>query len=358
MNTIYTATGIMSGTSCDGLDLAFCEFWIDKKIWKYKIANSSYIPYDKGLSKALKDSFFAGRDELMLLDIDFGRFIGDALNGFHKSINKQPSMVSSHGHTVFHRPFNGGYSLQIGSGATIAALTGIDTVCNFRNLDIALGGQGAPLVPIGDRELFSDYAYCLNLGGIANISFEKAGNRVAYDICPVNMALNELALLKGVPYDNNGAIAATGVVDDSLLDSLENLEYYHQSGPKSIGREWYEAIFKNDMQAFDIPVEDKMATVCEHAAMQIAGSLDNMSGNILVTGGGTHNKFLVNKINEHIEKKGCTLFIPNHTLINFKEALIFAFLGVLRKLGKTNTLASVTGAKHDSSGGSIFNGSQ
>ena len=346
----------MSGTSCDGLDLAYCDFSYSNNRWDYNILDSLSIPYQQRLSTALKDSFFASRDDLLALDQEFSGFVADALIDFHDSIKLKPDLIAFHGHTVFHRPLNSGYSLQLGSGAKIAARTGVDTICDFRNTDIALGGQGAPLVPIGDKYLFPDYTYCLNLGGFANISFDHKGKRMAFDICPVNMALNELAQFKGSSYDENGSWAANGSINTALLEILENQEFYHKSGPKSLGREWYEAIFREEVSSFDIPVDDKLATLCEHAALRIKDSIPVVKGNMLITGGGAYNTFLVDRISEHLSKKGVSTVIPDSIIINFKEALIFAFLGILRKSDKINTLSSVTGASHDSSGGCIYKG--
>jgi len=355
MSLKYNATGVMSGTSCDGLDMAHVRFENIDGIWTFELTQTASIPYSAELSKKLHDAFFADRDSLFELDQEFSHFLSEEINGFHNKHHIKASLIASHGHTIFHKPFHGGYSLQIGSGSLIAALTGIDTVTDFRNTDISLGGQGAPLVPVGDHLLFPDYDYCLNLGGIANISYVDEGNRVAFDICPVNMALNDLARQNGASYDAGGNWASKGNINKSLLEVLEKQEYYHRSGPKSLGREWYESIFRSEIDSFDISVNDKLATICEHIAIRISASL-NKVGNMLITGGGTYNSFLLDRIKEHTLAVKVTLVVPDKSIIDFKEALIFAFLGILRNLNQVNTFASVTGASKDSIGGAIYAG--
>ncbi len=345
----------MSGTSCDGLDLALCSFTGAENKWDFEILACETVDYESDLKTSLSGAHLLSGEDLMALDMLYGRFIGTALNKFHSKTGIVPQIVASHGHTVYHRPVSGKYSLQIGNGAAIAALSGVTTICDFRNLDIALGGEGAPLVPCGDMLLFPQYSYCLNLGGIANISFEQDQNRVAFDICPANMALNYLANSKGVLFDPDGSMAKHGKVDSELLSVLEKLEFYHQTGPRSLGREWFEAIFLPELNAYDISVEDKLATVCEHIAERIFDTVER-TGTMLCTGGGTHNTYLLNRISHKLGEKGIETVIPADDLINFKEALIFAFLGVLRSIGRTNTFASVTGASRDSSGGCVYAG--
>ena len=257
-------------------------------------------------------------------------------------------IISSHGHTIFHQP-DKAFTFQLGSGATIASTTNITTISDFRTLDVALGGQGAPLVPIGDKLLFHEYDYCLNLGGFANISFDVNNLRIAFDICPVNLVLNDLASQKNRSFDKDGEIGASGKINPSLLNSLNSLDYYSQKWPKSLGREWVE---KNIYSLFTDPVlsiEDRAATFYEHVAYQLSEVL-GFSGRILLTGGGAKNKFLVKKL---MEKTPCQIVKPENQLIDFKEALIFAFLGVLRFNGQINCLSSVTGADIDNIGGVI-----
>ena len=249
--------------------------------------------------------------------------------------------------------------MQIGSGANIAAITGTDTVCDFRSKDVALGGQGAPLVPIGDQYLFGNYEACLNLGGIANISFYQEGKRIAFDICPVNMALNFYAEKLNLNYDNKGQIAASGKVIEELLADLNRLSFYSEKGPKSLGKEWFEKYFLPVITEFEqknnSSIADILSTLIEHISIQHSDILSkaNIKGPVLVTGGGALNDFLISKIISNTTTK---IYIPDSDVINYKEALIFAFLGWLYCENKTNTLSSATGAKKDSIGGALYKG--
>ena len=303
--------------------------------------------------------------ELMELHRDFGRFTGNSVNEFLKDVEVKPDLIASHGHTVFHQPENR-LTLQIGDGAEIASITGISTISDFRRLDVALGGQGAPLVPVGDELLFGNYSYCLNLGGFANISFRENGRRMAF-ICPVNIVLNKLANKKGKTYDHNGEIARKGVIVPDLLESFEKLRFYQVDGPKSLGKEWVDSIILPIWEKSHATVENMMRTFYEHIAIRINAILSkkyfhNMSENgtggsnpaptLLITGGGAKNVFLTELISA--KTAPVQTIIPEDDLVDFKEAIIFAFLGVLRLRGEPNCLASVTGASRDNSGGIIY----
>lgn len=357
MSDSYLVTGVMSGTSCDGLDMALCRFVPQGSSFSFRILNSRSVPYSSEWHEKLRNAHTLQARELVHLDHEYGNFIGHSLNKFHEECRQKPVLIGSHGHTVFHQPLEGGFSLQIGHGANIAALTGIDTVTDFRSLDVALGGQGAPLVPVGDRDLFNEFVACLNLGGIANMTVRKNGTIEAFDICPANMALNELAAEAGRPFDRDGEGASEGTVQGELLNILEKLEFYSNTGPRSLGREWYTSVFRPVMGSADHSVSDKLATVCEHIAIRIAACLPaDVKGEVLITGGGAHNSYLVSRIRHHLELNGIGIHLPERAITDFKEAIIFGYLALLRSLGKVNTLASVTGAKADSSGGSIYRG--
>ncbi len=347
-----TVLGLMSGTSLDGLDLALCSFEPSGSGYSYQILASKTVSYTSDWKERLnkvKNASAAGYFELHSL---FGKYIAGEVNAFVKENNTKPHAIASHGHTVFHQPALG-FSTQLGCGATIAAHTGVTTVCDFRSLDVANGGQGAPLVPIGDKLLFGAYAACLNIGGIANLSFDdKNGNRLAYDICEANMLLNFLAEKTGRAYDKNGELARNGKINAELLGLLNQQDYYTQSGAKSIGREWFEKNLLPHLSLSPLAVKDLLATATEHVAQIIAGELTTKNiNNVLVTGGGTFNSFLIEKIKN---KTNCDLVIPENRIIEFKEALIFAFLGYLRLRQQTNALKSVTGAAHDSCGGAVY----
>jgi anhydro-N-acetylmuramic acid kinase len=263
---------------------------------------------------------------------------------------EKPQLIASHGHTIFHQP-DKNFTFQLGNGASVAAATHITTVSDFRSFDVALGGQGAPLVPTGDQLLFSEYDYCLNIGGFANISFDLDGTRIAFDVCPANIVLNELALQKGLPYDEDGRLGASGIVNEPLLQKLNNLDFYRQKWPKSMGREWVDIQIMPLLSASGLSIEDQTATMYEHIAFQIS----NVTGNnvsLLATGGGSKNLFLINRLKQ---KTSCEVVLPDEKLIDFKEALIFAFLGVLAFNGQINIRASVTGSKQDHIGGVIYN---
>ncbi|MCU0371279.1 MAG: anhydro-N-acetylmuramic acid kinase [Bacteroidales bacterium] len=347
----YKAVGLMSGTSLDGLDIAACEFTRQEGNWTYRILHCQTIPYTNEWKEKLAGLPECNALAFAFTHVEYGHLLGNLTRSFLERTGFRPDLIASHGHTVFHQP-DRGLTVQVGDGSAIAAETGIPVVCDFRSLDVALGGQGAPLVPVGDRYLFGEYDACLNLGGFANISMEWNGSRIAFDICPVNIILNKIAAQLGLEYDHDGGIARTGSVVPSLLEELNNLEYYKKQGPKSLGREWLECHFLPLLHKKTCPQKDILRTLCEHAAHQINRSVsDRDQASILVTGGGTHNLFLM----ECIRGSGPYKWISApHELSDFKEALVFAFLGVLRFLGETNVLASVTGGRQNHSGGAAF----
>jgi anhydro-N-acetylmuramic acid kinase len=344
----YIVLGIMSGTSLDGLDLAICKFFQSGKKWCYELLSCKTISYKDDLRKQLDNASYLTGNELINLDNQYGIFIAGQSKKFISESDFPVDLISSHGHTVFHQPENG-LTFQIGSGAAIAARTGIDTVSDFRRTDVALGGQGAPLVPAGDEFLFSEYDYCLNLGGFANISFRNDQNRIAFDICPVNIILNLLARQKGNLFDKDGMEGASGIVHKDLLDKLNNLEYYKLPPPKSLGREWVAREMIPLIERSGLSHSNLMRTIYEHIASLIA-EIPVQDKTMLVTGGGAHNKFLVDLIRQRTK---ATCVFPDQDVINYKEAIIFAFLGLLRMLGKVNCFASVTGASMDSCCGVI-----
>ncbi|HKJ78914.1 MAG TPA: anhydro-N-acetylmuramic acid kinase, partial [Prolixibacteraceae bacterium] len=297
----------------------------------------------------LKNAPSISGEKLIQLHADFGSFIGKEVNRFLKNHPVKPMLIASHGHTIFHQPENN-FTFQAGCGHAIAAETNVLTIADFRSGDVALGGQGAPLVPVGDRLLFADYENCLNLGGFANISFERHNQRIAFDVCPANLILNWFAAQKGLAFDDEGKLGRKGKIKTDLLEQLNALPFYRLLPPKSLGREWLENEFLPVVIQSHHSFDDKLRTVYEHIAIQIANSF-GASGKILVTGGGALNSFFVERIKKHTTS---TIEIPDKQIINYKEALLFAFLGVLRLRNEINCLASVTGAKRDSSAGVIF----
>lgn len=347
----YKVIGLMSGTSLDGLDVAYCTFREVDGRWRFDIPIAKTFHYTEEWKSRLRSAFTMDGLALAQLNSEFGKFIGRLTRDFIREHNLKPDLIASHGHTVFHSP-EAGLTLQIGSGAEIAAQTGITTVCDFRSQDVALGGQGAPLVPIGDQLLFGDYDFCLNLGGFSNVSFNQNGVRVAFDICPVNIALNHMSQSIGFEYDRGGKVASEGIFRQELFSALNGLVFYSLAGPKSLGREWFENEFLPILKGSAFTVQDQLRTVVEHIAYQIALKTNSIpGGGMLVTGGGAKNNFLIERMKE---LAGQSLIIPNENIVDFKEALIFAFLGLLRFLGRNNTLATVTGAPGDHSSGAIY----
>ena len=335
----------------DGLDLAFATFTLENDHWTYVLHDALTIPYDDRWKEALSNaSGLKDAESLKELDLAYGHFLGEQVRAFLQKQPVAPLLIASHGHTVFHRP-DEGITLQIGDGQQIANHCGIPVVYDFRSQDVALGGQGAPLVPAGDRLLFGDFAAAVNLGGFSNISFEENGIRKAYDISPVNIVINALAERLGQPFDKDGTMAAGGRINADLFQRLNALPYYRKAYPKSLGREWVEEHIFPLLEAFRIPVADKIRTFTEHTAKMIADNVKNIKGKILFTGGGVYNKFLIHRIETMAAP--AQMVIPDNKLTDYKEALIFAFLGVLRWRNEINVLASVTGASKDSCSGKI-----
>ena len=346
--------GLMSGTSLDGLDICCVDFEYKNGAWGYEIVKASSEPYPADLTEKLANAQNMSALEYARLNSDYGLYLGNRVKSFMETNSIVPDLIASHGQTIFHQP-SVRFTAQIGSGAGIAAVTGVDTVCDFRTLDVALGGQGAPLVPIGDRCLFGSYDYCLNMGGFSNISFDAPDGvaRLAYDICPVNYVLNAYSQKLGMEYDRDGLIARSGSVNLSLLEALNNLPFYTLEGPKSLGREWVEGEVFPLIDSFGISIEDVLATYCEHIAIQIGSKISG--GKVLLTGGGALNKYLVERMSAVASQ--CSYYVPDSLTVNFKEALIFAFLGILYVSDMPNCLSSVTGAARDNIGGALYKAS-
>ena len=340
----------MSGTSVDGLDVCCATFTKENGRWQYHIDAARGYPYPADLQETLRTRVQGmPAREFVAFHSEYGRFLGQRVNDFIAETGVRPDLVASHGSTVFHEPERR-IMFQIGDGAAIAAETGLPVVSDFRRLDIMLGGQGAPLVPVGDRLLFGDYDYCLNIGGFSNISFQQGERRIAYDISPVNYVINRYCRQLGLEMDRDGELAAQGAVDEALLERLDALDYYARPWPKSLGREWVERSVFPLLDGAGLPVPDLLRTYYEHCAGQLARAV-TPGKRILVTGGGAWNKFLIRRMEE---SSGCSLVVPEAALVEFKEALIFAFLGVLYMAGEPSCLASATGSAHDNIGGMLF----
>ena len=341
--------GLMSGTSLDGLDLVYVKF-NESNYKDFKIIYSETKSYSQNWKVRLQTAIDKSNKELATLDIDYGMLLGEMTNEFMKE-NKIDSVdfIASHGHTVFHQP-DKGITLQVGDGRTLANVTRIKVICDFRTQDVALKGQGAPLVPIGDELLFSEYDYCLNLGGFANVSFKGNDKRVAFDICPVNIVLNHYTKKIGLEYDENGIIASEGSLNEELLKQLNDLDFYHKNPPKSLGLEWVQKYVFPLINNLETQVSSILKTFVIHSAQQI-GKVLNGSKSVLVTGGGAYNSYLIQQIEKYSETK---IIQSDANIIEFKEALIFALLGLLKDRNEINCLSSVTGAIKDHSSGKCF----
>lgn len=346
INKKYHVIGVMSGTSLDGIDIVKCVFQ-KKNTWRFKIERTETMKYTKEWSKKLRTLHMKNSKKIKAVNIEYGELLAKKIIRFIKKYSLQVNLIASHGHTIFHQPENR-ITLQIGCGKTIARRTKIKTITNFRNSDIMLGGQGAPLVPIGDLFLFSKYKYCLNLGGFANVSIKKNKQLFAYDICPANFVLNYLSNKLALEFDYNGEIARKGILDTTIFNKLNQLTFYRESPPKSLSREWVEKEIFPLIQK-NTSIINWMHTFVEHIALQIGNILKDKT--TLVTGGGALNNYLIKRIQHYSNSK---LIFPEETIINFKEAIIFGFLGVLKIRNEINCLSEVTGASKDSSGGEVF----
>jgi anhydro-N-acetylmuramic acid kinase len=348
--TTYKTIGLMSGTSLDGLDIAYCEFLYQNDSWSFSIKHGKTIPYTSEWKKRLQNAPNITPDELVTLDIDFGNYLGKQCTTFIQKYNLNPNLVASHGHTVFHKPEDH-FTLQIGNGASLRSHLPCPLVYDFRTQDVLLGGQGAPLVPIGDQFLFREFDACINIGGFANISMQLNGERRAWDICPANIIMNPVAEKLGYNYDIDGDWAREGSININLLQKLNSLAYYSESAPKSLGKEWVIETIEPILNDFKITEKNLLRTLVEHISTQITYNLHDINGEVLFTGGGVFNQFLMNQIQEKTKAK---IVIPSPKKIDFKESLIFAFMGVLKIRNEVNVLASVTGAKENHSTGEVL----
>lgn len=341
----------MSGTSLDGLDICFVSFK-KSNYSKYNIINSKTYRYNEKWIEKLKKSIFLNKQELKKIDIEYGTLISNYLKEFISefSIDKI-DLISSHGHTVFHEP-NKGKTLQIGDGKTINKIIKTDVVCDFRTQDVKYKGQGAPLVPIGDLDLFSNYKFCLNLGGFSNVSIKDNNKIKAFDICPVNTVLNHYSKKMGYTFDQDGVLSKKGTVNLDLLNQLNQMSFYNKLGPKSLGIEFVKSKVIPLIDSHILNPKDILRTYIEHISDQISKSIGRyFNDRILISGGGTYNNTLIDSIKTKVKSK---VIVPDSQIIDYKEALIFAYMGLLKSKEKINCLKSVTGAIKDHSSGKIF----
>ncbi len=347
----WRVLGMMSGSSLDGLDLCLATFAETETGWTYALESSETVVYPVFLQQKLATAHQLSALGLMQLDAELGAFFSAAVADFLRG-KQAPVLLSTHGHTIFHQP-EGGFTTQIGGAARLAAEIRLPVVYDFRSADVGLGGQGAPLVPIGDALLFSDYSACLNLGGIANISFENQNKRIAYDLGCCNMVLNTASQLLGHAYDASGKLARAGAILPELLALLRKLDFYQQAPPRSLGREHFEAQLQPSLFNGAYGPQDVLATWCAHLGEIVGGELSKyqVDGRILVTGGGAYNDFLMEQLRKH---SSATFHLPSAELIEQKEALIFGFLGLLRYLRRSNVLSEVTGSSSNHCAGALI----
>jgi anhydro-N-acetylmuramic acid kinase len=362
---VYRAIGIMSGSSLDGLDIAFVEFTENAGKWAYELIGADCLPYEESWKTKLKQAVSLNAEDYQLLHVDYGHYIGQAVNRFieQHQLNYKISLVTSHGHTTFHSPARK-MTAQLGDGAAIAAETGLPVVSDLRAMDVALGGQGAPIVPIGEKMLLGDYDYYLNLGGIANIS-ASGDSYIAFDVCPANRVLNMLASDAEKEYDEDGRMASSGKVDLKLLEKLNELDYYKKPFPKSLANDFGTEVVYPMLRDAGCEIQDCLRTYIEHIAIQIKNAvtlinsrLPTPDSRLLTTGGGAFNKFLIERIKAHLSPEKIEVIVPDEKLVNYKEALIMAFIGVLRWRQEYNVLSSVSGSSRDSIGGALWTGQE
>lgn len=342
--------GLMSGTSLDGLDLVYVKF-DNNDISNFEILSTETIDYSDNWKHKLQNAINLDEHFIQTLNRDYGVFLGEQTKEFIvKNKIEKLDFIASHGHTIFHQPENG-ITLQIGDGQNISNITNSKVVSDFRTQDVKLGGQGAPLVPIGDKLLFSEFEACVNLGGFANISFKSNKKRIAFDICPVNIVLNYYSKILGFDYDDKGLLSSKGEINENLLQELNQLEFYITNPPKSLGLEWVHRFIFPVFEKYQLKPGSILRTFTEHIAQQIAIIIHPFQ-KVLFTGGGVYNEFLIKRIKD---LTNADIIIPSDKIINYKEALIFALLGLLKLQEKDNCLSSVTGAKKNHSSGVIFN---
>ena len=349
----FLIIGLMSGSSLDGLDIAACKFMKNNKNWNFSILETKFIPYSKKQKSRLAGLSKATAKELIKAHTDYGTWIGSCVKAFIEEFKLVPELIASHGHTVFHEPADF-YSFQLGSPAHISSSSGVSTIGDFRNSDMAHGGQGAPMAPIADLHLFPDYEICINLGGIANISYlNNKGELVGFDISVCNLIFNHLSEKFGKDFDKGGNLGLKGVINESLLLKLESLDFYKQKAARSLDREWFSKHVAPLFNDKAVSKEDQLHTAYIHVSEKIAHHI-NLAGSgkkVLLSGGGAKNNYLVRLIQEATASK---VHIPDDIVIDYKECLLMAYLGLLRTLKPNNCISSVTGAERSCSGGGIY----
>jgi anhydro-N-acetylmuramic acid kinase len=364
---VYRAVGLMSGSSLDGLDIAFAHLHENAGKWSFEIIKADCYEYDEEWKMKLRAATKLNAMDYQLLHTDYGHYLGEQVNRFidDNNLQYQVKLIASHGHTTFHMPEKK-MTAQLGDGAAIAAVTGINVISDLRAMDIALSGQGAPIVPIGEKLLFNDYDFFLNIGGITNISYKENEKFIAFDVCPANSILNKLANEAGNEFDNGGQMAAQGNINQQLLAILNAQEYYSHAYPKSLANSFGIEIIYPIIKESGCTIEDSLRTYVEHITQQIKNATEKLSTTdhsfaeknhkLLCTGGGAFNRLLIEQLKNKLQESGVEVILPDENIIKYKEALIMALIGVLRWREESNVLASVTGASRNSIGGTVWMG--
>ena len=374
---VYKAIGLMSGSSLDGLDIVFVELHENAGDWRFEILAADCYEYDQEWKQKLKNAITLNALDYQLLHTAYGHYLGKEINRFieNNNLHYQVGLIASHGHTTFHVP-DKKMTAQLGDGAAIAAQTNLAVVSDLRALDIAFGGQGAPIVPIGEKHLFKDFEMCLNIGGIANISFNHDEKYTAYDVCPANRVLNMIAAKVNKEYDAGGEMASLGNVHEVLLQKLNAMDYYQQPFPKSLANNFGTDEVYPLICSFGLTHNDELRTCVEHIVFQIKKAIQSAvrssqsknrttlssplgdGGKLLITGGGAFNTFLIHRLSAELQSLNIEVVIPEENIVKYKEALIMAFIGILRWRQEYNVLASVTGAERDNIGGAVWIGQE
>ncbi len=364
----YKVIGLMSGSSLDGLDIVFAHIIEARGKWTCDLKVADCLPYDKEWEERLRGAAQLSAIDYCQLDADYGHYLAEKIEEFVEKhdIHMQMDLIASHGHTVFHKPLQQ-MTAQIGDGAAIAAKMNVAVVSHLRNFDVALGGQGAPLVPLGEKLLFPEYKLFLNFGGIANISFHEETDVQGYDICPANSILNALAEREGYAFDEGGKIAASGVISRKLLQELNSLPYYKEKSPKSLGNDYGKEVILPLIDKYELDTKDKLATYVAHIVEQVEQNVSQLlidqnpltsDFKMLVTGGGAYNHFLIKQLKDQLQTHGVEVIVPEKEIVEYKEAIVVALLGALRWRENNTTLPSVTGASRASIGGALWMGQE
>jgi len=361
---LYRTIGLMSGSSLDGLDIVFAEFYENAGSWNFEIKAADCYEYSAEWKERLQNATSLTALDYQFLHAEYGHYLGREVNRFvdEKSLHYQVGLIASHGHTSFHVPPK--MTAQLGEGAAIAVETKLPVVSDLRSMDVAFGGQGAPIVPVGEKLLLTEYSMFLNLGGIANISFNLPEDYIAFDVCPANRVLNLIAGLVNKEYDAGGEMAALGNVNEELLNKLNGYDYYKQSHPKSLANSFGTDEIFPLLKSFGLPHNDLLRTYVEHIIQQIKFAIaDNYklqtpNSKLLVTGGGAFNHFLIERLSDELSSVGIEVVVPDESLVKYKEALVMAFIGVLRWRQEYNVLSPVTGAERNSIGGAVWIGQE